>query len=198
MMVEKLTYFQGALPLVSFLMVVGFLVDQLRRMDLSNLYVSLTVAGELGWARTILHHLDKSISAILGDRIVSPKSLLLILAWSFPINSLIWISDVYRSNSEFEDTWHVVAIVFFNSTIWSVLVSFLHDYFSVVVTRLMLKRAITTNRLMFLVMGRSICICSAEFGLWTSKGRSDSVQIWLHTSKRCGHVVEILVVRHIQ
>ena len=163
-------YYQTALSLVSFLMAIGLLLDELRRRDLANLYVSLSTAGDRDWPRTTLRRLDRAITAILGSRIVSPKSVARVFVWSVSINSLIWVSDIYRSNSSHDNPLSAVAIVFLTSTIWAVLTAFIHDYVSVSITRLIMRRTIGGSHLGFLGLdiGLSYLLLSSTYGLQQS------------------------------
>ena len=166
-------YCQYSFAAVSFLTVVGYLIDQFRRSGLVELWVAAEHVRERALPRRILKQFEEALNNILGHRILSVRSAISVLVWSVPINALIWTLYFVRTSETSSSLWSIVTGNFLGLTIWLLPFAYIHDYLSVCVTRVLLRRVTSLNRpryalLPFLLIDVLLALYFIAFGVCNS------------------------------
>ena len=108
------------------------------------MWVASERMAERDLPRRILGQFERALNSILGERVLSARSAFAVLVWSAPINLLIWALYFWRTTDS-PSSPSSVMINLSGLTSWVLPFAYLHDYLSVCVTRVLLRRAVISR-----------------------------------------------------
>lgn len=154
---------ETALALVSFFVLLGPLIDEFRKNYIVDAYVFFEIGKWNTKILTILELTNKAFDRLFGEKLFSFQAFVLSFSISAFVNFIIWadlinqfgelseINDIItREENDYFSCWRFIGIVFFGG---------IHDYISLLITRLLLKWTIKSLCLWALLLdGIASCL----------------------------------------